>query len=235
VADHIALGIERHRSADALRTAEERMRFALQNANVGIWDMDYTTGVLRWSETNEAHYGLTPGTFGGTFEAFVELIHPDDRGSVLETVGKAMKAGSDFSTLNRAIWPDGSVRWLGGAGRIHLDEHGEPARAVGITQDVTGQKRVEAEVKYLSDEIQRQRMRVFKATMRTVQDIVNNLLNGLQLVQLEAEGEPAEMQSQVDGVIREAATKLKALGDLETIKEKEMAAGLGIDYPGAPF
>ena len=235
VADHIALGIERHRSADALRTAEERMRFALQNANVGIWDMDYTTGVLRWSETNEAHYGLTPGTFGGTFDAFVELIHPDDRGSVLETVGKAMKAGSDFSILNRAIWPDGSVRWLSGAGRIHLDEHGEPARAVGITQDVTGQKRVEAEVKYLSDEIQRQRMRVFKATMRTVQDIVNNLLNGLQLVQLEAEGEPAEMQSQVDGVIREAATKLKALGDLETIKEKEMAAGLGIDYPGAAF
>ena len=235
VADHIALGIERHRSADALRTAEERMRFALQNANVGIWDMDYTTGVLRWSETLEAQYGLTPGTFGGTFEAFVERIHPDDRPSVLETVGKAVKAGSDFAVLNRTIWPDGTVRWLSGAGRIHLDEHGEPARAVGISQDVTGQKRVEAEVKYLSDEIQRQRMRVFKATMRTVQDIVNNLLNGLQLVQLEAAGEPAEMQSQVDGVIREAATKLKALGDLETIKEKEMAAGLGIDYPGAAF
>ena len=43
------------------------------------------------------------------------------------------------------------------------------------------------------------------------------------------------MQSQVDGVIREAATTLKALGDLETIKEKKMAAGLGIDYPGASF
>ena len=65
------------------------MRFALQNANVGIWDMDYTTGVLRWSEILEAHYGLQPGTFGGTFEAFVERIHPDDRASVLETVGKA--------------------------------------------------------------------------------------------------------------------------------------------------
>jgi hypothetical protein len=73
------------------------------------------------------------------------------------------------------------------------------------------------------------------ATMRTVQDIVNNLLNGLQLVQLEAEGEPAEMQSQVDGVIQEATTKLRALGDLETIKEKEMAVGLGIDYPEAAF
>ena len=70
---------ERTRSAEALRTAEERMRFALQSADVGIWDMDYTTGVLRWSEILEAQYGLEPGTFGGTFEAFVERIHPDDR------------------------------------------------------------------------------------------------------------------------------------------------------------
>ena len=63
---------ERNQAVEALRTAEERMRFALEAAGVGIWDMDYTTGVLRWSETLEAQYGLQPGTFGGTFEAFVE-------------------------------------------------------------------------------------------------------------------------------------------------------------------
>ena len=80
---------ERNQAVEALRTAEERMRFALQSADVGIWDMDYTTGVLRWSETLEAQYGLQPGTFGGTFEAFVERIHPDDRTSVLETIAKA--------------------------------------------------------------------------------------------------------------------------------------------------
>ena len=143
VADHIALGIERHRSAEALRTAEERMRFALESADVGIWDMDYTTGVLRWSETLEAQYGLQPGTFGGTFEAFVERIHPDDRASVLETVGKAMKSGADFSIQNRSIWPDGTVRWLSGAGRILLGEHGEPVRGVGISLDVTERRTLE--------------------------------------------------------------------------------------------
>ena len=73
------------------------MRFALEGAGVGIWDMDYTTGALQWSEILEAQYGLPPGTFGGTFEAFVERIHPDDRESVLETIGKAMKSGADFS------------------------------------------------------------------------------------------------------------------------------------------
>ena len=42
------------------------------------------------------------------------------------------------------------------------------------------------------------------------------------------------MLTLVEGMIEEAAVKLKALGDLETIKEKEMAIGLGIDYPGSP-
>ena len=57
---------ERHDAVEALRTAEERTQFVLQNANVGVWDMDYTTSVLRWSGTMEAQYGLRPGTFGGT-------------------------------------------------------------------------------------------------------------------------------------------------------------------------
>ncbi len=70
--------------------------------------------------------------------------------------------------------------------------------------------------------------------MRTVQDIVNNLLNGLQLVHIEAEGQlPADMQALIDNVIQEAAVKLKSLGDLETVEEKEMAIGQGIDYPGS--
>jgi PAS domain S-box-containing protein len=143
VADHVAVGIERHRGAEALRTTEERMRFALQNADVGIWDMDYLTGVLRWSETIEAHYGLQPGTFGGTFEAFVERVHPDDRKSLLETVGNAMKTGADFSTLHRSIWPDGTIRWLSGTGRVLLGEHGEPLRAVGISLDITERRTLE--------------------------------------------------------------------------------------------
>jgi two-component system cell cycle sensor histidine kinase/response regulator CckA len=134
---------ERKRAEEQLRTTEERMRFALQNAGVGIWDMDCTTGDLRWSETLEAHYGVPRGTFGRTFDAFLERIHPEDRDSLLETVGKAMKSGSDFTLQNRSIWPDGTIRWLSGSGRVLLGEHGEPVRAVGISLDVTERRTLE--------------------------------------------------------------------------------------------
>jgi two-component system, cell cycle sensor histidine kinase and response regulator CckA len=134
---------ERHQAVEALRTGEERMRFALEAAGVGIWDMDYTSGVLQWSKTLEAHYGLQPGTFGGTFEAFIERVHPDDRASALDTVRAAVKGGADFSVRHRALWLDGTVRWLSGAGRILLGEDGEPVRGVGISQDITERRALE--------------------------------------------------------------------------------------------
>jgi two-component system cell cycle sensor histidine kinase/response regulator CckA len=136
---------ERTVAVEALQATEERMRFALQNANVGIWDLDYTTGVARWSEILESQFGLQPGTFGGTFQAFVDLVHPDDREFVLETVANAIQSGADFSYAHRAILPDGTVRWLSGTGRILLGDHGEPVRGVGIYQDITERRTLQAQ------------------------------------------------------------------------------------------
>ena len=67
----------RHHRADIRRSRRCGRRKSAcgsrcESADVGIWDMDYATGVLRWSEILEAQYGLPPGTFGGTFEAFIE-------------------------------------------------------------------------------------------------------------------------------------------------------------------
>jgi len=128
---------ERTRAVEALQTAEERMRFALESTGVGIWDIDFATGDLRWSETLESQYGLPAGTFGGTFEAFVAGVHPDDRIALRETMANANRSGDDFTVLHRALWPDGTIRWLSGAGRIHLGTGGEPVRGIGISQDVT--------------------------------------------------------------------------------------------------
>ena len=74
-----------------------------------------------------------------------------------------------------------------------------------------------------------EQLRVVQVTMRTVHDIVNNCLNQLQLLRFDAEGHvPEESLAFFDAAIEDTAAKLKALGDLETFAEKQMASGVGL-------
>jgi PAS domain S-box-containing protein len=161
---------ERHQADATLRRSEERVQFALQNANIGIWDMDYVSGVLQWSDVMERQYGLPSGTFAGTYEAFVERIHPEDRAAVVEVIESATISGGDFHVLHRTIRPDGTVRWLSGAGRTLLDGHGQPLRGVGISEDVTERRALEAQFQ------QAQKMEAIGRLAGGVAHDFNNLL-----------------------------------------------------------
>jgi PAS domain-containing protein len=135
----------RHQADASLRIVEERMRYALDAAAVGIWDMDFTTGTLRWSSILESQYGLAPGAFGGSFEDFTSRVHPKDREMVLDTIEKGSITGEDFSFEHRVVLPDGVIRWLSGAGRIHLDPQGHPVRGLGISLNTTARHALEAQ------------------------------------------------------------------------------------------
>jgi PAS domain S-box-containing protein len=212
---------ERSQAAAAVRIAEERTRFALESARVGIWDMDFATGVLEWSDILQAQYGLRPGSFAGTFDAFIAAVHPDDRNSLHEAVATAIASGTDFVVSHRALWPDGTVRWLSGAGRVLLGPEGQPVRGVGISLDVT--------------DLHTTQLRVLRMTMRTVQDIVSNALMSLQGFREEAAPFVSpEALGLFDHLVADTARRLQAIGNLEKVAEKPMVIGMGIDYASPP-
>ena len=94
---------------------------------------------------------------------------------------------------------------------------------------VVDQLRSRSRVKRRS-EIDEQRLRVLKATMTTVQDLVNNFLNNMQLFRMEWEDGALTPESLkvLDSLIFETAAKLKALGDSEVVSEVQMGNGIGI-------
>jgi hypothetical protein len=78
-------------------------------------------------------------------------------------------------------------------------------------------------------QLQAEQLRVLRVTMRTVQDIVNNNLNQLQLLRLEAEGHVSEdTLTLFDDALRDTAAQLTALGNMEVFVETPMASGPGL-------
>jgi PAS domain S-box-containing protein len=123
----------------------EHLRLALEAGGLGTFRWDIATGVTEWDERLEALFGLAPGTFDGTFDAWVGLLHPEDRDHVLRSVEEAVATKRPFTVEHRVTWPDGSVHWLQGAGTVTLDRAGNVTSTIGCTRDVTQEVQAEQE------------------------------------------------------------------------------------------
>lgn len=132
------------RSAEAAAAAsEQRLRLAHEAAQLGSWHWDLATGEVVWDEQLEAIYGMAPGTFGGTFEAWLETVAPEDRDQAMAVVQEAWDSRSTYVLRNRIRWPDGTLRWIEALGRVTSDQQGEPSGTIGCVRDVTD--RIEAQ------------------------------------------------------------------------------------------
>jgi PAS domain S-box-containing protein len=220
------------RDITARKQADEtraRLAAIVDSSDDAIFSTALDDTILSWNAGAERLYGYTASEVIGRNRT--NLMPAGTTAEFAAILEKALRgeAGESFET--QRLRKDGSMIDISLMISPLIDPTGRVTGTATIARDITSRKKAEAELKRLNDEIQFQRLRVFKATMRTVQDIVNNLLGSLQFVHHEAEGQlSADALTMIDRMIQEAAVKLRTLGDLETVTEKEMAIGLGIDY-----
>jgi PAS domain S-box-containing protein len=134
----------------ALKENEEQLRLAIQATDLGLFDRDITTNVLRWSDRSKAIFGLPP-EFPISFEEFIRRIHPEDRRRVRDAIARAEDPAGEgiYEADYRCIWDDGTVRWAAGKGRVSFEERDGQRRAVrivGTVQDITARKETEAQL-----------------------------------------------------------------------------------------
>jgi PAS domain S-box-containing protein len=94
---------EQRRTENALRESEERLKLAQQVARLGTFEWDIQTGVDRWTPELEALYGLPPGGFAGTEQAWEELVHPADRAEAVRRVQHALDTGATCDAEWRVV------------------------------------------------------------------------------------------------------------------------------------
>jgi PAS domain S-box-containing protein len=98
---------------------------------------------MRWCHYQEQLFGLVPGTFAGTFAAFLNCVHPDDRDSVQQVLTRVITIQQDYFDEFRVVWADASVHWILSKGRCFCNSAGKVVRVSGICLDITEHQQIQ--------------------------------------------------------------------------------------------
>ncbi len=145
---------ELKRAQAALAASEQSLRLAQEAALVGTWEWDPDTGRGAWSHHQFALFGLDPtkGTPPG-YEAFLQLVHPEDREAVRGAATEARRTGLYQVEFRIRRGPQREVRWLIGRGRRMPGPDGAPGRILGVNVDITERKLAEERNTLLAREV----------------------------------------------------------------------------------
>jgi len=128
-----------------LRESEESLEKAQEIAHLGSWSLDLEINLLTWSDEMYRIFGVLPHEFSGTYEGFLESVHPDDRDLVNSAYINSINEGKDSYEIEHRIFrkQNGELRYV-----LEKCEHvsnasGKIIRSVGMTHDITERKLAE--------------------------------------------------------------------------------------------
>src|SRR5215468_2448871 len=126
-----------------LGESERKLEEAQRLAHVGYWERDPDTDLITWSDETYRIFGLKPQERALHLAELPELIHPEDKQIVLDTVAEALRGGGRYDVEYRVVRPNGEVRLVHSKGDVTRDESGRPLRMFGSVQDITERKQAE--------------------------------------------------------------------------------------------
>lgn len=124
----------------ALRASEDRLRRSQICANIGTWDLELHTGRLHWSERVAPMLGYVEPIADTVIDKLMDVVHPDDIDNIRKAIRSCVEEGTPYMVEYRAVWPDGTVRWMLSQGDVDCGADGEPVRLLGAVQDITERK-----------------------------------------------------------------------------------------------
>ncbi len=126
-----------------LAQAKDRLEESQALAHLGSFELDTATNKLNWSSELFKIFGISSHEFHGTFKAFLQFVHPEDRTVIIENHKKAMQTKQPFHMQTRIIRKDGLTRICESNITVLVNEENKPVRIVGTVQDIT--ERLESE------------------------------------------------------------------------------------------
>ena len=148
IVENVRLRIDQELLAVKLTVSEAAMAQAQQIAHLGSWREDLSTGEFSCSIGALHVLGRDPSGPAPTAIDLLYCVHPDDRFAVAQAYGRWLNSNVDLEVDYRALWDDGSIRWVHAIGERTVDAAGRAIRLDVVLQDITEQRANEKKLEY---------------------------------------------------------------------------------------
>lgn len=149
---------ERRRAETTLQRSESSLAEAQRIAQLGSWDLDIVGNALSWSAEIFRIFEIDPEQFDASYDAFLEMIHPEDREQVNAAYTASVANRTPYDIVHRLLMKDGRIKYVRERCETFYDEAGSPLRSLGTVHDITESKlahdRVEQLQAYLESIVQ---------------------------------------------------------------------------------
>ncbi|MEL7834217.1 PAS domain S-box protein [Fodinibius sp. Rm-B-1B1-1] len=131
-----------------LEDERQRLERAQSLARIGWWSYEAEENKVIWSDALFDILDVDKKDFGNTFEAFYELVHPDDRSTFEDVMSQAGKTEEPLDYMLRIGKPgDEDILYAKCRAESRFDSEGNMIRMSGVLQDVTEQQKAQQELK----------------------------------------------------------------------------------------
>lgn len=143
---------EQKRREQELQRLKERFELAVEGANLGVWEWDLESDEVAWTESMERLFGVDPGTFEGTYEAFTEYVHSDDLSRLETEIQRTVSTDEPLRTEYRIQTESGEQLWVEGRAELVADADGS-RRMIGVLTDITDRKEYQNALEAAQEEL----------------------------------------------------------------------------------
>jgi len=129
---------------DFSESEHERLLAALKASRSGTWRWTIADDRVEWDDALCEVYGIPRAEAPTTSQAFLALVHPDDRAHAWSEIERCLQTGQDADYQFRAV-VGGRTRWIYDRSAVVRNADGSPAYMLGACLDVTERRMVQEE------------------------------------------------------------------------------------------
>lgn len=138
----------------ALHFTAARLNEAQRLAKLGSWELDLLTAELVWSDEVFRLFEIDKSQFAGSYQTFLDLIHPDDRDRVDLAYAQSLQTRTGYEITHRLLMPDGRIKWVHERCVSEFDALGNPLRSMGTVQDITERHLAQETLRQLNENLE---------------------------------------------------------------------------------